>query len=219
MSDGIRAPRETRIAVWRLMAEGYSDFAIANMTVQLPHFPADASTAAKIRRAFFALDRSYLVQAIKDEPELKKLLKDEQILRLMVRAFSRAAFETPIAQEHSVPDFIQAIEDTIDVLNTGDVRARNGRILEQIPTLYDLKDDSNIAVVQRIVGKLNRLRTMCDNGRKDGSIKQVDIGWMIAPGVAGSMEALRSDILADFEGIYPGLRTEILDLRLSDYTK
>lgn len=217
-----RKPWPIKMVVWLCVAQGYNDGQIANgiglNPQQLAEAPRTRDTVRIIREEFYELDRPKLVQAIHEEPRLMMLLRDEQILCLMVRAFCRAAFDTHIAEEHSVPDFIQAIEDTIDVLNTGDVRARDGRMLEHIPTLYDLKDGSSKAVIQRILGKLNGLRTMCDNGLKDGSIKELNIGWMIAPGVAASMEALRDDILADFEGIYPKFGVERIALRLSDST-
>jgi len=204
------------VVVWRLMANGYSDFAITNTDLsQYPDAPWDRSTVSKLRKEFSDLQRPELVQAIKAEPVLKRLLKDEQILYLMVKAFCRPAFETSIQHESSVPDFMQALTDTIKVLTTGYLDTRDGKGIEVIPNLDDLKDTCNKNTLHGIVKKLNLLKTMCVTGQKDGSIKQKGNVWIITPKVAHCMENLRCEILGDFERIYPNFKIECFIMQLS----
>ena len=44
----------------------------------------------------------------------------------MAECFDRPAFDTPFRDESNVPDFKKAITDTIEALNTGIHRLRDG---------------------------------------------------------------------------------------------
>lgn len=51
----------------------------------------------------------------------------------------RPAFYTPIHQESNLPDFKQAITDTIQALGTGICKARDGQVIGRNPSRQQLK--------------------------------------------------------------------------------
>lgn len=209
-------PWPIKMVVWLCVAQGYSDGQIAQGTglnlspQQYDQAPRTRDTVRIIREEFYELDRPELVQAIHEEPRLMMLLRDEQILCLMARAFWRPAFITRIEQEGSITNFVQAIEDTIKALDTGYYDTRDGKPIEriQMPTWHHLKHGPTRVTMQGIIQRLNQLRTVCNEGLKDGSIKQVGTGWVVAPDTRDAMGAVRSKILADFEHIYPAFRMQ-----------
>ena len=85
-----------------------------------------------------------------DAPEdLRKLaestqpLNDDEVLAAFVRkVFDRPAFYTPIHQESNLGDFKQAITDTIQALGTGIWKARDGHVIDRIPSRHQLKSDA-----------------------------------------------------------------------------
>jgi hypothetical protein len=210
---------DTKKQIWKLRADHYSDDRILHYLAERPYkypdAPNDRNTVSKIRKEFFKLERRDLVRAIKEAPTLNYLLSDEQILSLMAKAFCRSAFETPIEHERSIPDFIDAIEDTIKALNTGYLDARDGKPIEEnLPTLDYLKDERTKATLRGIVKKLNSLSEMCTTSLKDGTIKQRGPAWITPRNVSAPMEKLRNEILDDFRRIYPNLNKECLLLQL-----
>jgi hypothetical protein len=67
-------------------------------------------------------------------------ITDNEILVLMARLFDRPAFYTPFHQESSIPAFKKAITDTIEALNTGIYRLRDGTEIQRIPSRHQVKD-------------------------------------------------------------------------------
>jgi len=65
---------------------------------------------------------------------------DERIINELVNCFSRPAFTTPFNRDVDIPDFGNAITDTIEVLNTGIHRLRDGTLIKQIPSRHQIKD-------------------------------------------------------------------------------
>ena len=85
-------------------------------------------------------------EAFPDTPDdLKKLaestqpLNDDEVLALFVGLFDRPAFYTPIHDESNLGDFKQAITDTIQALGTGIRKARDGHLIDRIPSRHQLK--------------------------------------------------------------------------------
>jgi hypothetical protein len=210
----------TKIVIWLRLAQGYSTTAIAKAKCidldEYPDAPADRNTVSKIKKEFYELKRAQLMAAIQEEPKLQDLLKDRQILTLMAKAFFRPAFHTPIVYEGSVPDFIQAIGDTIKALNTGYLDTRDGRPIERILSLDALENRRIKATMRGIVTKLNLLRGMCIEGLDAGKIKQVGPRWITDLELARPMEDLRSEVLADFRRIYPDLQKDYVISRLEE---
>jgi len=54
--------------------------------------------------------------------------------------FERPAFQTPIHQESNLPDFKQAIADTIAALNTGIWRDREKNTIARGPSIQSFSD-------------------------------------------------------------------------------
>lgn len=86
-------------------------------------------------------------QSFPDAPEdLKKLaastrpLTDDEALAAFAQVFDRPAFYTPIHQESNMGDFKQAITDTIQALGTGIWKARDGHIIDRIPSRHQVKN-------------------------------------------------------------------------------
>jgi hypothetical protein len=148
-------------------------------------------------------------------PELTKLARteetpsDKDILALMVRLFDRPAFYTPIHQESNLPDFRQAITDTIQALGTGVWKARDGQVLGRIPSRHQLRDITLGEQIQAVEMALAKLRATFDDFLKQGVIRpcgcqQPDCPtYFMAPHAAHEMDRLRSDVLRRFHDANP----------------
>jgi len=73
-----------------------------------------------------------------------------RFLALMAECFDRPAFTTEFRSE-SIPDFKKAITDTIEALNTGVRRLRDGTEVGRIPRKAQLKDAAKRKVVEEVV--------------------------------------------------------------------
>lgn len=114
-------------------------------------------------------------------PENPKLLRrtsstsvvsDGEALELMAECFDRPAFTTPLLQESHIPDLKKAITDTIEALNTGIRRLRDGTDIGRIPRRHELEDSANRAAVGEIVDKLTRLRADYDALVASGDLRE-----------------------------------------------
>jgi hypothetical protein len=111
------------------------------------------------------------------EPELKIFARvdgapsDNNILATMAKLFDRPAFYTPIHQESNLPDFKQAITDTIQALGTGIWKARDGQTIARISSRHQLRDDT---LRKQIQGVEIALAPVIELGRsRVGVISQV----------------------------------------------
>src|ERR1041384_823006 len=89
-------------------------------------------------------------------------ITDEEILSLFAQCFDRPAFRTPFRGESSIPAFKQAITDTIEVLNTGIHRLRDGTVIRRIPSRHNIQDKGTRQVLSRITDELIGLRSRFD---------------------------------------------------------
>ena len=149
------------------------------------------------------------------EDELKLLAledrtpSDEEILAAMVKLFDRPAFYTPIHQESNLPDFKQAISDTIQALGTGIWKARDGHVIGRIASRHELKDAAVSREVQAVEVALARLRAKFDEMLHSGDIRPCGCDvpdcptYILSPHAAHELERLRDDALKQFERIYP----------------
>ena len=136
---------------------------------------------------------------------------DEDALALMARLFDRPAFYTPFHKESSLPAFKKAITDTIEALNTGFYRLRDGTLIRQIPNRHDLQSSEVKNVLSQIVRDLVQLRSKYDQFIHDGKIQRCDCTdpncpmHILSHTAAHEMDRLRFDILSAFRRIYPKL--------------
>jgi hypothetical protein len=134
---------------------------------------------------------------------------DDQILSMIAELFDRPAFYTPFHSESSIPDFKQAITDTIQALSTGIQQTRDGKEIRRIPNRRQLRSDSarlGLASVERM---LCELRAEYDKYLRTGDLRLCGCNdpkcpvFMISPRAASGMDRLRSGILDEFRRIFP----------------
>lgn len=93
-------------------------------------------------------------------------------LRLLVRLFDRPAFYTPFRNESSLPAFRKAISDTIEALNTGIWRSRDGIPVGRVPSRHDFASTEVKSALSDAVNALVRLRAAYDTGLAEGTIQR-----------------------------------------------
>jgi hypothetical protein len=138
-------------------------------------------------------------------------ITDQEILSLFAQCFDRPAFRTPFRGESSVPAFKQAITDTIEVLNTGIYRLRDGTVIRRIPTRHNIQDNETKKVLSRVTDKLIELRSRFDQFISTKEIKpcKCDVPdcpvYESSPSASTAMDQMRKQILDLFRTIYPKL--------------
>lgn len=142
----------------------------------------------------------------------KKNVTDRDILIAFSGCFDRPAFTTTFRNEVNIPDFKKAITDTIEVLNTGIHRLRDGTIIETFPSRHQIKDADirqNMAV---IYDKVVQLRNTFNALKKEQEIKpcgcdQEDCPvYILTDKACKAMDGLRNQILGDFSGLMPDFK-------------
>lgn len=97
-------------------------------------------------------------------------LTDEEALSLLGLPFDRPAFWTPFAEECRLPDFREAIENTIGALNTGIWKSRDGVEIRRLPSILHIQNPKAQKELTGIVRDLDDLRRLFNRRLKDGSI-------------------------------------------------
>jgi len=150
------------------------------------------------------------VQALKAFALGSGRVSDTDIVTRLAECFDRPAFTTPFRGESNLPAFKQAISDTIEALNTGIRRLRDGTEIDRGPSRHHTKDADIKAGLAGIVGKLVELRSAYDRLIATGDIRLCGCGQKDCPvhtiddRAAEIMDRLRSEILVAFKNIYPG---------------
>jgi hypothetical protein len=131
-------------------------------------------------------------------------VSDDEALAQMAECFDRPAFTTEFRSESSIPDFKKAITDTIEALNTGVRRLRDGTEMGRIPRKAQLKDPAKRRVVEDVVELLVELRARFDEFVATGDIKLCGCGkpecsvFFPQPRAAHAMDDMRERILHEF---------------------
>jgi hypothetical protein len=134
---------------------------------------------------------------------------DEEILALMAGLFDRPAFYTPFHQESSIPAFKKAITDTIEALNTGIHRLRDGTVIRRIPSRRAIKSEKIKRALSQIERMLGELRAKYDKSIKDGEIRPCGCNspdcpvFFVSPRTARELDRLREEVLEAFRNLYP----------------
>ena len=130
---------------------------------------------------------------------------------LYARVFDRPAFYTPIHQESNLGDFKQAITDTIQALGTGIWKARDGNIINRIPSRHDLRSPSLRTKLQAVEKALTELRAQYDEMIRSGTLHRCQcnnplcsVYFFKPPGGEQTLERLRENVLDTFQKAYPG---------------
>ena len=163
------------------------------------------------------LKRFFDGEPFPDSPDdLKKLaestkpLTDDETLALYARVFDRPAFYTPIHQESNLGDFKQAITDTIQALGTGIWKARDGNVIERIPSRHQLKSPDLRTKLQAVEMALSRLRARYDDMTRTGVLRHCQCNNPNCPTfffqpyeAAHELQRLRDDAVSTFRNVYP----------------
>jgi hypothetical protein len=142
-------------------------------------------------------------------------ITDQEILSLFAQCFDRPAFRTPFKGESSVPAFKQAITDTIEVLNTGIHRLRDGTVIRRIPSRHNIQGKEAKQILSRIIGKLIGLRSRFDQFISTKEIKPCECTvpdcpiYMSSAMASRAMDQMRKQILDLFRTVYPDLDSTI----------
>jgi len=125
---------------------------------------------------------------------------DQEILALMAELFDRPAFYTPFYGESSLGDFKKAIGDTIEALNTGVHRLRDGTQIRRIPSRHKLQGKAEREALANIVDMLVGLRATFEHLLRSGHISPCG---SVDPYAADVMDAIRGQVLTAFHLVYP----------------
>jgi len=134
---------------------------------------------------------------------------DNEIIALMAGLFDRPAFYTPFHQESSIPAFKKAITDTIEALNTGVHRLRDGTEIRRIPSRHMVQSTeirNSLGQIERMLGEL---RAKYDEFIKQGEIQPCGCNvpdcpvFFVSSQAAYEMDNLRLNILRSFQSLYP----------------
>jgi hypothetical protein len=143
------------------------------------------------------------------QPTNKKgSIDDNEMLSLIAKAFDRPAFTTIFGTERSTPDFIKAISDTIQVLNTGIWKNRDGDIIDRIPSRHDLKDINRKNALAAVEKKLRDITLKYQQFIKTGQVKSIkwDEEFILVKATEDAaywIDQMRYQIIMDFKKIYP----------------
>ncbi|WDJ88986.1 restriction endonuclease [Xanthomonas campestris] len=136
---------------------------------------------------------------------------------LVARLFIRPAFMTPIWGESSLPAFRQAIGDTINALNTGIWRDREGTIISRICPGHLFPSDTVRTSLANAVKALIRLRLDFDTGLRNGLIRSLSAEpegpfFEIEQGHSRKLEKTRQEALNFVNCALSELRVPLLEV-------
>lgn len=127
---------------------------------------------------------------------------EEEALRALGRLFDRPAFTTPFQSESSLPAFRRALTDTIEAINTGIYRTRDGTIIARLRLKNDFGDATVRGGLADIVRNLNNLRITLDGYLRGGAVRKCKCGdpdcptFFCAPAAARALDRRRVTILS-----------------------
>lgn len=150
---------------------------------------------------------------LKNLAEPTRPLNDEEMLAAFAKVFDRPAFYTPIHQESNLEDFKQAITDTIQALGTGIWKARDGHLIDRIPSRHQLKSGALRTKIQAVEKALSRLRAKYDEMIRSGVLRRCgcdnpscSVYFFNPYDAAHELERLRHEVLSTFREAYPAFR-------------
>jgi hypothetical protein len=136
-------------------------------------------------------------------------IDDTERLSLISLAFDRPAFSTPIGQESSLPAFRKAIDDTIQVLQTGIWQTRGNVVIRRLPMASDVTDTVARDALLTTSKKLVALRKLFDSLVRSGAIEHCKCSdpdcpsYMMKDGAAQDLACAREQVLSSFRCACP----------------
>lgn len=137
---------------------------------------------------------------------------EQEGLRLVARLFDRPAFQTRFEEESSLPAFKQALNNTIEALNTGLWRTREGMLIGRVPSKDDFADANTRAALAASVVRIVKLRTAFEDFQREGRIKPCSCAaaecptTMIDPLAAHELNRLRFELLDELRHVLSDIK-------------
>jgi hypothetical protein len=142
---------------------------------------------------------------------------DREIATALARTFDRPAFYTPFQNEGSIPDFRDALDETIRTLGTGQRRTRDGKDLRPIHSRHDIADSAlrdTFAAIERAVAGL---RARFDQLLRAGEIRRCADAcrnprctlYFMSDTAIADMNQIRATILDALRGAVPEVRLRV----------
>lgn len=134
---------------------------------------------------------------------------DTKLLSAYASCFDRPAFTTPFHCESDLHHFKKAITDTVEALQTGVHRLRDGTVIKRFPSISEIRDSKIRNCLREIVVDLQKLRATFDNFINSADIRPCGCGnkdcpvHMLSARACHEMDRLRNDILQKFKKVYP----------------
>jgi hypothetical protein len=140
---------------------------------------------------------------------------DQSILAALAQCFDRPAFTTLFDRESDLGNFKQALTDTIEVLNTGCRRLRDGTPIGTLPTRHDIQSPAIKQTLGHIVNLIIEVRWQFEQFLATDEIRYCTCLLPDCPTLFSSphacevMDQERATILAAFRSIYPGFTVNL----------
>jgi len=134
---------------------------------------------------------------------------DTKLLSAYASCFDRPAFTTPFHLESNLHHFKKAITDTIEALQTGVHRLRDGTVIKRFPSISEISDSHTKQTFREIIIDLQKLRAAYDNLVNSNEIRLCTCGQDDCPvhffsqRACQEMDLLRNNILDKLKRIYP----------------
>jgi hypothetical protein len=150
--------------------------------------------------------------------KLPDIIDDKVIIEGFLQCFDRPMFITPFYLECNLPDFEQAITDTIEAINTGMYRLRDGTIIKKIIPKTEIHDKSLRKEVDELVKGLILLRSNYRALLNIGEIKKCDCKnpdcgvHLMSEKACKKMDSDRQMILKRVQKLSPRFHGQFLDI-------
>jgi hypothetical protein len=147
-----------------------------------------------------------------DFPERTREMKekdDAEIVQCLFECFERPAFTTSFKGETNIPDFEKAITDTIEVLNTGIHRLRDGTVVRRISSRHEVSNNELRSQLNVLTQQVVALRDSFTRLKKEEEIRPCGCEvpdcptWFFSDEAAEEMDKRRREIFKQMQNINP----------------
>lgn len=149
---------------------------------------------------------------------LPEIIDDQIIIEGFLPCFDRPMFITPFYLECNLPNFEQVISDTIEAINTGIYRLRDGKIIKNIIPKTELRDKDILKEIDLILKDLILLRSHYKSLISKGEIKKCNYGnqdcgmYLLSPEACKIMDDYRKNILKRVKQLSPKFSGEFIEI-------
>lgn len=150
--------------------------------------------------------------------KLPDIVDDKTVIEEYLQCFDRPMFVTPFYYECNLPDFEQAINDTVEAINTGMYRLRDGTLIKKITPKTEIRDKSLRKKVDELVTDLILLRInynkllSTEDIRKCGCEDPNCATYFLSPKACQKMDSVRQKILKKIKDLSPSFHGQFLEI-------